>query len=77
MELQALKDQLEAERQAWVASCAKKEVGGAGRAAGRGFPALPPSCADLGGSQCSLSTRGSKTVRIGTRGRRVRDVLET
>lgn len=27
MELKALKDQLEAERQAWVASCAKKEVG--------------------------------------------------
>lgn len=29
MELKALKDQLEAERQAWVASCAKKEVGAA------------------------------------------------
>ena len=37
MELKALKDQLEAERQAWVASCAKKEVGRARWAAAQGF----------------------------------------
>lgn len=36
MELKALKDQLEAERQAWVASCAKKEVGAARAGCGPG-----------------------------------------
>lgn len=36
-ELKALKDQLEVERQAWTASCAKKEVGG------QGAPGLPGS----------------------------------
>lgn len=39
VELQALKDQLEVERQLWEANCAKKEVG---TAAGDGWPAPAP-----------------------------------
>lgn len=38
VELQALKDQLEVERQLWEANCAKKEVGTAAVTAGRPLP---------------------------------------
>lgn len=85
MELKALRDQLEAERQAWVASCAKKEVGldRTGWATVQGFLGLiqgvTPSCVGLWWSFefCSLCTCGSRTVRLGTGGSGARDIRET
>lgn len=49
MELKALKDQLEAERQAWVANCTKKEVGPArvgccSGSSGRWLLGVTPNC---------------------------------
>lgn len=80
MELKALKDQLEAERQAWVASCAKKEVGRAG-------PGQVGRCSGLPGrfllvvwtsvEPAAHCPHGSRTVRVGTRGSGARDILET
>lgn len=49
MEMKALKDQLEAERQMWEANCAKKEVG-----SGKQRPAGTPGTAACGFPSCGL-----------------------
>lgn len=71
MELKALKDQLEAERQAWVASCTKKEVGLDRAGCCSGLPGHSPLgiTASCGGPWwiivcCSLCTCGSRTLEL-------------
>lgn len=83
MELKALKDQLEAERQAWVANCAKKEVGqpdGLLRALGCWLPGVTPAAWGRGGPsqlcRAALSACGSRKVRIRPGGNGAGQILE-